>query len=144
VGPTLLVAVFAVAVAALVVEGRVRDRDERAVAGCADEVTTAVALAGRRIDAMYSYVRPALDNGPSPALREGLYLLIAKSARGADHELVSARRTCSDVRVLPLHDALEARRDRCVEVLDAQRARLQDVAWNGAMLLRWMVAPRTC
>jgi len=140
----LLTVVVVVAVLAIVAEGRLREHEERAVASCADDVTTAVGLAGRRIDAMYGYVRPALDSGPRPALKDGLYLLIAKSARGADRQLVAARRTCREVSVLPLHDALEQRRDRCVEVLDAQGSKLRGVARNGETLLQWMAAPRSC
>lgn len=140
----LLAVTVVLVVVAAVVDARLRDREELAVARCADGVSAAVDRAGRRIDAMYGYVRPVLDNGPGAALKDGLYLLVAEAAEGAGQSLVAARRACTEVSILALHDGLEERRDRCLSVLDAQQARLADVASDGETLLQWMAAPRSC
>ncbi len=142
--PVVLVAAVLLAVVAVVVDHRVREREQHAVAACAREVGTAVDLAGRPVHAAYEYVRPVLADGPRPRTRDGFYLLVAKAARGADTGLGEAERVCADVSVFTLHDSLAARRDRCVDVLAAQRSGLRGVAAEGAAVLEWMQVPRTC
>jgi hypothetical protein len=140
----LLAGVVLVAVAAFVVDRELRVHETQAVAACADEVTTAVDLAGRRVATTYEYVRPALANSPRPTLRNGLYGLVADAAQGADSRLEEAATTCGDVWVLVLHDGLRDRRDRCIAVVEEQRARLTAVAADGENVQEWLQAPRRC
>jgi hypothetical protein len=140
----LLAAALVVAGVALLVDRGLREREDRAIAACADEVSAAVDLAGRRVQATYEYVRASFGAVSAPSHSEGLYLLIARSARHFGSELSTARGTCASIPVLPLHGDLRDRRDRCVHVLDAQRARLMDVSVNGERVLEWMDAPRSC
>lgn len=139
----LLVGTLAVAAAAFVVDRELREREERAVQRCAAEVTAAVDMAGRRVRAAYEYVRPSLID-PSPELQAAVGRLIAKTATGAADRLAAPRETCTDVTVFPLHDGLQARRDRCLDVLEAQRGGLQAVADDGGNFSEWSRVPRTC
>jgi hypothetical protein len=140
----LLVGALVVAGTALVVDHQLRVREDRAVADCAGEVSSAVDESGRRIQATYEYVRASFGLVSSRDLSDGLYLLIAKSARHAGGELAAARGTCASIAVLPLHTDLRDRRDRCVEVLDAQQATLADLALDGEKVMEWMEAPGSC
>jgi hypothetical protein len=139
----LSVGVLAVAAGALVVDRELREREERAVGRCAAQVAEAVDMAGRPVRAAYEYVRPSLVN-PSPELQASVRRLIAHTATGADDQLAGPRETCTGVAVLPLHADLQARRDLCLEVLEAQRAGLVAVADDGGNLLEWSRVPRTC
>ncbi len=140
----LLVVVAVVAGGALLVDHQMRAREDRAIASCAGRVDTAVALAGRRIQATYEYVRSSFGLVSARGHSEGLYRLIAKSARHSGGALSAARSSCASIDVLPLHDDLQLRRDQCVDVLDAQRSRLAAVAADGTRVVEWMEAPRSC
>lgn len=139
----LLVGALVVGTTGFLVNREMREREERAVASCADEVATAVDMAGRRVRAAYEYVRPSLFD-PSLELQDGIQRLIASSAEGEGEPLAGPRETCAGVTVFPLHDELQERRDRCVDVLDAQRAGLAAVAVDGGSLGEWLEAPRSC
>lgn len=140
----LLVLVATIAGSAVVVDHQLRRREEVAIAACAREVATAVGVAGRRVQSIYEYVRPTLAGDLTPASRDGLFLLLAKAARGADAELASPDRTCSAVSVLPVHGELRARRTRCLAVLGAQREGLRTLADDGESVAGWMQLPRSC
>jgi hypothetical protein len=140
----LLALVVGLAVAGALVDHSYRVREERAVEGCAREVGTAVDLSGRPIHAAYEYIRPVLANGPGSAREKALYLLVAKEARDVYAPLAAAGWTCQDVTVLPWHDSLLQRRDRCIAVLARQGAGLEAVARDGESVLAWMELPRTC
>lgn len=142
--PALVVVAAVLAVLGLLGDRLLREREEQAVSACADAAATAVDLAGRPVHAAYEYIRPVLANGPGPSRKDAYYLLVAKAARGAAGDLVGPSRSCRGVAVLPLHEALAERRDRCVEVLDAQRSWLDAIAGNGESVQGWMETPRTC
>lgn len=141
----LLVLVVALAAAGVLVDHGYRVREQRAVGACAREVATAVDLAGRPIHAAYEYIRPVLANGPDREQERALYLLVAKAARHDENPgLATATRTCHHATALAWHDSLERRRDRCIAVLAQQREELRAIARDGASVLAWMDAPRTC
>lgn len=141
----LLVLAVALAVSGVLVDHAYRVREKRAVAACAREVDTAVDLAGRPIHAAYEYIRPVLANGPGHRQEGALYLLVAKAARHDENPgVATATLTCEQVGVLPWHDSLGERRDRCIAVLAQQRAELRAIARDGESVLDWMDAPRTC
>ena len=139
----LLAVVLVVGVVALAVDREVRQREEQAVAGCATRVGAAVDMAGRRVRATYEYVRPSLMN-PTPELQAAVRRIIEKSADGAGTSLTAPRESCADVTVFPLHDELQARRDRCLAILDAHRAGLAAVAADGGELGEWLAVPLSC
>jgi hypothetical protein len=140
----LVVVAVAVIAIALLADQVLRDREARAVVACADAVTEAVEVAGAPVRAAYEYVRPSLGLRSERAETDGLFLLIAKAATDAERELAGPGDTCETVSILPLHSELRQRRDRCVDVLDAQRSRLMAVAENGEAVLAWTEAPRSC
>lgn len=139
----LLGGALALVVVGLVVDRQMRDREQQAVEACADEVAAAVESAGLRVRAAYEYVRPSLTD-PTPELQRSIKRLIARVAVGADAPLGPPRTTCSNVTVFPLHDDLQQRRDRCLAVLETQRAGLTTVAADGSGLGDWLGAPRRC
>jgi hypothetical protein len=140
----LLAAAVLVAGAALVADRVLRDRTEDQVAACTDRVSAAVELEGRPVRATYEYVRFAAGLVDAQGQLEGLYLEIAKAARRSSGELSSTRDICTSIAVLPHHDDLRDRRDRCVMVLDAQRSQLAAVAADGRSVIEWLDAPRRC
>ena len=125
-------------------DDRAQRAEQRAVERCADDVTAAVDLAGRGVLATYEYVRPALSSGPDSRLRNGLHGLIAEAAAGGEARLSELDSRCEAVTVLPHHRELDRRRDRCLDVLAAQRAELDAVARDGARVMEWFDTPRTC
>ncbi len=139
----LLVVALVVGVTGYVVDRQLRERETSAVSACAVEAAAAIDMAGRRVRAAYEYVRPSLFD-PSPGLQEGIQRLIAKTAEGEGAPLAGPRETCAAVKVFPLHDGLQERRDRCLEVLDAHRSGLEAVAADGATLGDYLDAPRSC
>ena len=140
----LLAAAVVVAGSVSVVDRVLRDREVDEVAACAERVSTAVELEGRRVRATYEYVRFAAGLADARGQMGSLYRLIAKSARRSGLELVEARDICTSIAVLPNHDDLRDRRDQCVKVLDAQRSRLEAVAADGRSVADWLDAPRAC
>ncbi len=141
----LLALGLVLAVAGFLVDRSVRAREERAVAACAQEATTAVDLAGRPVHAAYEYIRPVLANGPGRARSADLYLLVAEAApAGVDPDVAAAARRCGAITVLPWHDAVRQRRERCLAVLSRQRSGLAAIARDGKAVLAWMDAPRRC
>lgn len=139
----LLVSALVVVVVGLAVDRELRQREELAVASCAQKVNTAVDMAGRQVRATYEYVRASLID-PTPEFQAAVRRLIEKSAVGAADPLSGPGETCTDVTVFPLHDELQARRDRCVAVLEAHRSGLAAVAADGGELGEWLGTPRTC
>ena len=140
----LLAVAVVVAGSALVADRVLRDREAGKVAACADRVSEAVEVEGRRVRATYEYVRFAAGLVDAQGQMGNLYRVIAKSARRSGAELLEARGICTSIAVLPNHDDLRDRRDRCVEVLDAQRLRLAAVAADGRSVAEWLDAPRVC
>lgn len=141
---SLLVVVLVVAGLGYGVDRSVRHREAAAVASCAAGATEAVDLAGRRVQAIYEYVRPAFGSATTPGLRAGLFQLIADSAVGAGGRLQAPARSCREVSVLAVHGDLSDRRDRCVQLLDAHRDGLRALAADGETLQEWMELPRAC
>ena len=139
----LLVAALVVGLTGYAVDRELREREARAVSVCAVEATAAIDMAGRRVGATYEYVRHSLFD-LSPQVLEGVNRLIAEAAEGEGAPLASPRATCAAVKVFPLHDGLQERRDRCLEVLDAHRSGLEAVAADGAALGDYLNAPRSC
>jgi hypothetical protein len=133
-----------VAGSALVVERELRERARDEVVACADRVSAAVDFEGRGVRATYEYVRFAAGLLDAQGQLRGLYLEIAKSARRSGGKLLTARDTCTSIAFLPHHGDLRNRRDRCVEVLDAQASRLAAVAADGRSVAEWLDAPRSC
>jgi hypothetical protein len=133
-----------VVVAGVVLDHRISEREEHAVGRCAEEVETAVDRAGRRVQATYEYVRPALTSTASRQLENGLFQLIAESAKDADAPLLAVRDWCGDIDVLPFHRRPVERRDLCLDVLDGQEAGLSRVARDGATVMSWLDLPRGC
>ena len=140
----LLVAAVVVASSTYLVDRLLRDRADDAVVACADHVSTAVEFEGRRVRATYEYVRFAAGLVDAQGQMGTLYLQIAKAARRSGAEFSAARDKCTSIAVLPHHDDLRDRRDRCVTVLDAQRSRLAAVAADGRSVAEWLDAPRSC
>ena len=140
----LLLSALVLAGVGLVVERELRSRTAHEVAGCADRVSSAVELTGRPVRATYEYVRSSFGLVSPAGRAEGLYRLIAKSARRPGGALTAARSSCADIAVLPFHGDLQDRRARCVEVLDAQRSVLAAVALDGQRVGEWLDAPGTC
>jgi hypothetical protein len=130
-------------VAGLVVDRETRQREERAVASCATETNDAVGVAGSQVRAAYEYVRPSLT-AATPELQAAVRRVIEKSAAGATTPLDAPQESCNAVGVLFWHDDLQARRDRCVEVLRAHESGLTAVAADGGELGDWLGTPRTC
>lgn len=139
----LLALVLVVTSAALLVDRDLRRDETRGLERCEAAVAAGVDMAGRRVRAAYEYVRPALTN-PTPEMQETARRLVAAAATGADDRLAAPRRACRGVTVLWLHTGLRARRDRCLAVLEAQRAGLVAVADDGGNLSEWSRLPRTC
>jgi hypothetical protein len=139
-----LVTALALGVTAFVVDRQMREREERSVAGCAEEAATAVDMTSRPVRAAYEYVRPSLGTALGPDREAGIFRVIAKAADHPDTRLKAARRICADVAVFPLHPGLQEQRDRCVAVLDDHRAALAAVAEDGKALREWITLPRTC
>jgi hypothetical protein len=140
----LLAAGAVVASSAVLVDRVLRDHADDQVAACADRVSAAVELEGRRVRATYDYVRFAAGLVDAQGHLEGLYLQIAQAARQSSGEIPEARDSCTSIAFLPHHDALRDRRDRCVTVLDTQRSRLAAVAADGRSVAAWLDAPRSC
>ena len=141
---TLIAVAVGLAGTGLLVERQLHEQEARAVADCVAETAAAIDQAGRRVETTYDYVRPALANAPRPALKQGLLGLVAEAAEGSAARLATTRDSCSDVSVLFLHTPLRAQRDRCVEVIDAQRSALDAVAGDGEQVQAWLEAPRSC
>ena len=140
----LLVAAVVVAGSGYLVDRLLRDRADDAVVACADRVSAAVELEGRRVRATYEYVRFAAGLVDAQGQMGSLYLQIAKAARRSGADLSAAREECTNIPVLPHHDDLRDRRDRCVTVLDSQRSRLAAVAEDGRSVAEWLDAPQSC
>ena len=140
----LLAVALVLAGGSYVAERVLRDRAVDQVAACADRVSDAVELDGRRVRATYEYVRFAAGLVEAQGQMESLYLQIAKAARRSGGALSSARDSCTTISVLPNHDDLRDRRDECVTVLDAQRSRLAAVAADGRSIIEWLDTPRSC
>lgn len=132
-----------VGVTAYVVDRQARQRDEQAVAECAEEVATSVDLATRRLRAAYEYIRPSLGVPLDPAFEEGIFRVVSRAAEGADSEL-APRETCADISIWAWHSDLVDKRDRCTALLDAHRTGLAAVAEDGKALREWMDLRREC
>jgi hypothetical protein len=115
----------------VVVDGGVRSREDRALDGCASGLQEAFAQAVAPLDAMASYVRPVLENGPTPDLRRGMYGLVSEAAEGSESRLTEVARKCREIDVWWVHPALRARRDACLRGLDERTAFLRRVARDG-------------
>lgn len=131
----VVLVVLVAATAALVVDGRVRDREARGLDACALHARLAVKEADDPLYAMTAYVRPVLGHGASAWLRHSMYALVSSVAAGAGGQLAPARRRCRDVDVFWLHRSLRDRREACVGALDAQAAFLRAVARDGHAVL---------
>lgn len=140
----LVAAAAVVSGSAFVVDRELRHREVDQVAACAHRVSAAVDFEGRRVRATYQYVRSAVGLVDAQGQLEEFYLLIAGSARRSGAQFHTARDMCMSIAVLPNHGDLRDRRDRCVEVLDAQRSQLAAVAADGRSVAEWLDAPRTC
>ena len=132
------------AAAGVAADRRLLQQEEEAVARCAEVLEGAVVQAGRRVQATYEYVRPAVTTTADRRLENGLYQLVAESAVGADDRLRTVREDCAGVRVLPHHREAAERLDRCMDVVDGQRAALAGVARDGATVMAWLDLPRRC
>jgi hypothetical protein len=140
---SLVAGAVVLAVVSLVIDRELREREELAVAKCVSDANAAVSIAGREVRATYEYVRPLLMD-PTPELQDALRRMVEKAAVGADAPLAAPRQRCTTVPVFPLHDELQARRDRCVEVLRAHESGLAAVAEDGGELGEWLGTPLTC
>ena len=134
-------------VLALVAVG-LEDRRAHAVesdraAACAAATVAARAFADRRVSAMASYVRPALNGSYTPAVRAGLSRLVGRAARESAPALDAARTTCARIDVRPWHGALQGRVDACLDTLDARLRWLEDVARDGDVAFRSAPEPTT-
>jgi len=126
-----LVVVLVVALAAgWLVDRRVRSAEERAVGGCATQAAEAVSVARGRISSMAEYVRPTLFSAEA-GLRDDLYQLVSGVTRGTSTPLAGALAGCRSVRVLPIHDGVEARRADCVTWLEDELRFVDAVARDG-------------
>ena len=139
----LLAGAALLVVVGLVVDREARQREERAVASCISETNDAVGVAGSQVRAAYEYVRPSLT-APTRELQAAVRRLIEKSAAGATAPLDAPLERCDAIGVLWWHDDLQARRDRCVDVLRAHESGLAAVATDGGELGDWLETPRTC
>jgi hypothetical protein len=133
-----------IGVIGFLVDRSVRAQEQAAVTRCAAAVESSVDMTSRRVRAAYEYVRPSLGLALRPELEAGIFRTIAKAAEGADAGLAEPRTTCTEFSVFPLHDRLQERRDRCVDVLDAHRSGLAAVAMDGKALREWIDLPRAC
>lgn len=124
-------AVLAAGLLVAVVDRGIRSREEHALDDCAARAQEAFVQASAPLDAMASYVRPVLENGPTPSLRRGMYALVGEAAAGSDSRLAAAARECRAIDVSWTHPALRARRDACLRGLDARAAFLRGVARDG-------------
>ena len=140
----LLVGLPVLAGGGYLADRELRGRETAAVAACATQVSAAVEAAGRRVDAVYGYVSPTLASEPTVEVRDGLYRLIARAARGAEGRLERTRSSCRNIPVLALHTELRDRRDQCVAVVEDQQSGLRELAADGSAVLEWMAVPRSC
>lgn len=115
----------------VVVDRGLRSREDRALDECASGMQEAFVRAAAPLDAMASYVRPVLENGPTPGLRRGMYALVSEAAEGSDLRLAQVTRACREIDVSWAHPALRARRDACLRGLDERTAFLRQVARDG-------------
>ena len=127
----VLGALLVVGLLVVVVDRGVRGREERALDECASRLQEAFARAAAPLDAMASYVRPVLENGPTSGLRRGMYALVSDAAAGSEHRLTEEGRACREIDVSWAHPALRARRDACLRALDERAAFLRQVEWDG-------------
>ena len=123
--------VLVVALLVLAVDQGLRIREERALDACATGLQEAFARATAPLDAMTTYVRPVLENGPTPDLRRGMYALVSEAAAGSGSGLTEVARDCRAIEVSWAHPALRARRDACLRGLDQRAAFLRRVVRDG-------------
>ena len=128
---TCLGALLVVGFAGLAVDHGMRGREERALDACATRARETFAGSAAPVDAMASYVRPVLENGPTARLRRGMYALVSEAAAGGDARLTEAARECRRIDVWWAHPALRARRSACLRALDEGAAFLREVARDG-------------
>ena len=124
-------ALLVVGLLALVADHRIRGREDRALDACSSRTGEAFARAAAPVDAMASYVRPVLENGPTPRLRRGMYALVSDAAGGSEAHLARVARECWAIEVLWAHPAARARQEACVRAIDERAAFLRAVARRG-------------
>jgi hypothetical protein len=129
-------ALLVVGLPALVVDHSIRGREDRALDACATRARETFTVSSAPMDAMASYVRPALLNGPTARLRRGMYALVSEQAAGADVRLTEVARGCRRIDVWWAHAALRTRREACLRALDEGVAFLREVARNGREAFR--------
>jgi hypothetical protein len=134
-GRRILVLVIAVlcvtAVVAWRVDARSRDRDERAVAACADAALRADVRASALVGYMVHEVDPVLYKIPEGPRRDGIVELVAGAADRALPGVQTALALCRRTQVAWVHRTLVRRRDSYVDYLAARVRRLEEVAANG-------------
>jgi hypothetical protein len=131
-GVLVLVGVLvAVAASGAALDRRARQREAVRVAGCVDAVTSAVSYANTRVDAISTYVRPALDAAATPRARDRLLGTVRSAVAPTVPDVRRAGHLCRGVRVPWFHDALEATRRDCVDLAGRDLEYLREVVAYG-------------
>ncbi len=111
---------------------RLRDRDATRVRGCVAAATSSVRFTSARVDAIASYVRPALDGAQEPATRRRFERIVSRAVESTVPDVRRARERCTAVQVAWLHRGAEARRQDCLRLLQADLDYLDAVIADGA------------
>jgi hypothetical protein len=114
-----------------VVDHRVRAAESPRVAACRGAATSAVRYSDARVDAISSYVRPALDSDVRGPERQRLLGLVSISVAPTVPGVRRARARCAGVHVLWLHHRLVGTRRDCLRLLDQDLAYLGRVTSDG-------------
>lgn len=107
------------------------DAERDAVRRCGDGAAEAVGDAERRLALMAAYVSPVIGSTTTDVDTD-LRQMIGDQAPLALPPVEAALETCQDLTIWPLHDETREARDGWVALLEAERARLQQLAEDGS------------
>lgn len=121
----LVAGLVAVGLVLALVDQRVRDAEDRALAACEEQAYAAAVRADQVLGAMASYIRPSL------AERSGLWVLMSDAAVRAEPPVAEALAACRDVDVLGLHRTHVRERAAYVDYLTARSVQLAEIVEDG-------------
>lgn len=110
-----------------------RNREYTQLLTCVRSGQTAATDADTRVAGMSGYISPALNAGPTPQIRDGLYAMVARAASAALPELQRASTMCRAVPVAFWHGSIRAARRAYLAGLDARVSLTRAVASDGAL-----------
>jgi hypothetical protein len=117
-------------VAGWILSERRGDREQAALTGCARSAVAAVDEVETRLAALANYIAPAVDSS-SRRTYEDLYSMLSDDAVSHRPTVEEALDGCRSVAVWWVHRGQAARRTAYVTFLEAELARLDEIAEDG-------------